>query len=309
MGRNFEILVKLLEERLGPSGITVTSPDYIRGKKSSDVQEIDISLKGKMGTSDALGIIECREHKKPQGLQWIQQIESKRDDVGAHMAMAVSSSGFTEPAVKYALSVGIKLRTLEKVDPVELVQWFQLQEVTQYIQNALFKNVLLHLAHPNPSSLRFPSFVRKAIKKEHFDADAPIFRRKLDGTKASWNDIWKSCPIDKLFADFPKDGTRVSRQIEISMINRSDCFQIITTTKPVDLVSADVDAELWIEVKKYPLTALRQYRSNDKILSQSAEFDIELSGQKFAIELHRNHETGLQFGSVRKLADEADSKK
>lgn len=76
----------------------------------------------------------------------------------------------------------------------------------------------------------------------------------------------------------------------------------------MDIVSADVDADLWIELKNYPLTALWQYRSNDKVLSQTAEYDIEISGKKYAVELHRDQETGLQRGSVRRLADEASPK-
>ncbi|MFZ2799665.1 MAG: restriction endonuclease [Syntrophorhabdus sp.] len=113
-------MVALLEEHLGPLGIEVRSPDYIPDKDTSQLREVDISLRSKIGSSDILVIIECRNRKANEDVVWIEQLSRKRESVGADKAVAVSSSGFTVPASLKATKENIELRTLDEIDPNEI---------------------------------------------------------------------------------------------------------------------------------------------------------------------------------------------
>ena len=71
-GRTLEILVAQLEDHLGPLGIQVESPDFIRDKDTSQLREVDISLRSKIGSSSILVILECRDRKGEEDVTWIE---------------------------------------------------------------------------------------------------------------------------------------------------------------------------------------------------------------------------------------------
>ncbi|VVB64100.1 Uncharacterised protein [uncultured archaeon] len=125
-GRNFEEIVKFIEETLAGTSIKVKSPDYILDKDTGQPREVDISLRGKIGSSNILVIIECRDRMKdpPQDVTWIEQIVCKRNSLGADKVIAISSKGFTEPAKIKAQKNEIELRTFDDIDPEKINRWF-----------------------------------------------------------------------------------------------------------------------------------------------------------------------------------------
>jgi len=52
-GRSQETLVARLERALAPWPVTVTSPDYIRGKPSDSLREVDVSVRGRLRSTKA----------------------------------------------------------------------------------------------------------------------------------------------------------------------------------------------------------------------------------------------------------------
>ncbi|MGV7671479.1 restriction endonuclease [Mycobacterium kansasii] len=61
--------------------------------------------------------IECRDWKRPQNVQWVEQARTKFDDLGANVKILVSSSGFTKTALAKAARLGIKTITTGEVTP------------------------------------------------------------------------------------------------------------------------------------------------------------------------------------------------
>lgn len=127
-GRGLETLVATIEGALERSDIEIKSPDLIVGRQSGMQREVDVSLRGKVGTADLLVIIECRDRAGKQGVDWIEQLASKRDDVGAQVAMAVSASGFTRGALKLAESRQVLLRNLKEVNGDTLRDLFRIED-------------------------------------------------------------------------------------------------------------------------------------------------------------------------------------
>jgi hypothetical protein len=140
-GKDLELLVAHLEDHLGPLGIRVESPDFIPDKDALQLREVDISLRSQIGSSNILVIVECRDRKGDEDVRWIEQLSKKRESVGADKAVAVSSSGFSEPAKIKAMKENIELRTLSEVDTDEIGKWFKGKEGTYLITNILFKDI------------------------------------------------------------------------------------------------------------------------------------------------------------------------
>lgn len=65
-GRDLEELVRVLEHFLASAPVEIRSPDYIRGKLSGSLREVDVSVRGSVGSMSLLAIIECRKRKARQ---------------------------------------------------------------------------------------------------------------------------------------------------------------------------------------------------------------------------------------------------
>jgi len=67
--------------------------------------------------------VECRAHKAPQDVKWIEELMGRRESLHAHSIIAVSSSGFTEGARKKARNFGVLLRTMSELSEKEIQSW------------------------------------------------------------------------------------------------------------------------------------------------------------------------------------------
>ena len=118
-GRELEILIAQIENeinRLSGNSVVVKSPDNILNKLTGTTQEVDVSIRYKIGSVSILIIIECRDRKNNEDIMWIQQLNSKKENLGANALIAVSSSGFSQPAITLAKQYGIDIRTFKEVE-------------------------------------------------------------------------------------------------------------------------------------------------------------------------------------------------
>ena len=122
-GRSLELLVQALEQLLAGAPVEIRSPDFIMGRNSGTSREVDVSLRSQVGSVSVLVIIECRDRAKPQDVTWIEQLASKREDVGADKAVAVSAGGFSAGARNLARSKQVDLRSLEELEPHVVYDW------------------------------------------------------------------------------------------------------------------------------------------------------------------------------------------
>src|SRR5450759_2136974 len=97
-GRDLEMLVAQLEHILGEGTFSVRSPEFIPNRHTGDPVEVDVTLRGRVGSSEVLIALECRDRKKPGDVNWIRELHSKQDDIGASTMVAVARAGFTKDA-------------------------------------------------------------------------------------------------------------------------------------------------------------------------------------------------------------------
>lgn len=125
-GKALEILVKRLQEFLVPQGIKVTSPEefYFEGKR---LGEIDVTLRGEFESGKVFIGIECRDRPSegPQGRDWIRELRGKQDDFKVGKMIAVSSTGFSEPAIDLANEFEIDLLTFVDLQSIKVEEWFE----------------------------------------------------------------------------------------------------------------------------------------------------------------------------------------
>ena len=121
--RKFELFISAIEAALAPKGAVVQSPDRIADKISGQLREVDASIRFQVGSTPILITIECRDRVGIQDVTWIEQLAKKKENIGASVTVAVSSSGFTEPALRVASQVGIETRTLTDVSDTDAGKW------------------------------------------------------------------------------------------------------------------------------------------------------------------------------------------
>ena len=129
-GRPLELLVQGLEQLLAGAPVEIRSPDYIMGRNSGELREVDVSLRSQVGSVSVLVIIECRDRGKAQGVSWIEQLASKREDVGADKAVAVSAAGFTPAAQNLARSKQVDLRSFKELSRTSSLTGFMTRPST-----------------------------------------------------------------------------------------------------------------------------------------------------------------------------------
>ncbi|CAN5259018.1 hypothetical protein BH20ACI1_BH20ACI1_28640 [soil metagenome] len=121
-GKEFEELIARIEKILAPKGAIIKSPDYIFDLITNQKREVDISIKIPDGKDVRLVTVECRDRKKQQDVTWIEQIVTKSNDIGAWRTYAVSSSSFSQPAIKKAKHYGIEIRQFDQITDSEIAQ-------------------------------------------------------------------------------------------------------------------------------------------------------------------------------------------
>jgi len=293
-GRNFEEVVKLIEETIAGENIEVKSPDYIPDKDTGQLREVDVSLRGKIGSSNILVIIECRDRMKrpPQDVTWIEQITCKQKSVGADKLIAVSSKGFTEPAKIKAKKNEIELRTFDEIDPEEIHRWFLTSGYIYHnIQMKTVSTVNINLKKKTTKKIELPN-----------SWQAPIFVNKKEGRPISLDIIWAS-HAEKIYSDVPKDGSKIHKtRIRLNIRLNIPNIQLLTNTGAIDLISLDfLDVNLWIESKKVYPTFTRAYKNETETLAEIQEFELDIiENEKLILDFCGSEASCKQGVSARK---------
>jgi hypothetical protein len=118
--RQFERQIERIHQLLEIEGSTVTWNDRIPDPDNpTQPRQIDVSIR----RDDSLTLVECRLHKAPQDVTWIEELMGRRTSLKADAVIAVSASGFTKSAREKANVHGIHLRDLATLSRGEIQNW------------------------------------------------------------------------------------------------------------------------------------------------------------------------------------------
>ena len=93
----------------------VTNDAKIKGQRSNIERQIDVLIEGKVGAINIKIVVEAKNYDRPVGIEKVEALKTKLDDVIANMGVIVCPSGYTQGAKNLAQSNGIKL--FEVFDP------------------------------------------------------------------------------------------------------------------------------------------------------------------------------------------------
>lgn len=290
--REFEKLVARIEQAMGPSGAKVKSPDRIPDRVTGEVREVDASIRYLIGTCPILITIECRNRSNTEDVRWIEQLTEKKRSVGAAMTIAVSSSGFSEPAVKKAAASGIEIRMLTDVTPSEFVQWLKFQNVVLELNEWSLADLGLDLYDgpqgPTPQDTELTSTAQQSFREK--GPLAPILIRNSDGKGFHIENILTEwCKRSGTFfpPDLPLDGSKIWRNLHQPL--ERNCLHVETTNGNFDIRIIHISLGLCRSKKLVPLSKLAEYSDPNSALVQTAEWILM---EKIRLSLHRDLTSG-----------------
>src|SRR5437764_662447 len=124
--REFELLVARIEAALSPLGASVKSPERILDLISGNLREVDATISYQVGEGRVLITLECRDRQSVEDNTWIEQLVTKQRSIGATRTIAVSSRGFSEPALRKAAHFGIDARVARDIVPGDVLKLLKL---------------------------------------------------------------------------------------------------------------------------------------------------------------------------------------
>jgi hypothetical protein len=115
----FQQLILLIETTLAPQGWIVTESKFVTDLDDGDQVEVDVAIEGRPGGHPILIALECRDHRRTQGKEWIRELIGKYKSLPVDKVMAVSRSGFTSSAKPLAEKNRIGLYTIEDAEKID----------------------------------------------------------------------------------------------------------------------------------------------------------------------------------------------
>jgi Restriction endonuclease len=290
-GRDLEVLVANLEKHLCDTGIQVTSPEYIVGRRSGSRREVDVALRARIGSSNVLVIVECRDRDDTEDVTWVEQLASKREDVGADKAVAVSATGFTTGAKNAAATYGIPLRTFQQIDLSEVLLWFPFQEMVL--------DKLCWTLHHFEIAVDTDAVESLRSMTGPIDIDKVFVRAKHNGVWAPfWQHLWNDLPGPRMYEGVPPDGTRMRHVVKIPFPNEQYRYQIESAIGLVDVMEIIIIADLWIERERIPLALVQSYDDEGRTLARDAQFHVDHEYARLVVSLSEYPDRGTQSIAV-----------
>ena len=285
-GEELEKLVAEFEEVFAGTNVEVRRRDYIRGKSSGSPREVDVTLRGKLGSSDMLVMIECRDRKDVADVRWLEQLKSKRDGVNADKVVAVSSAGFSKGAKNFAEDYNIELRVMEDLDVAEFVEWFGSR--TLYFTTNCWANVRMQFwsregleqhAPANeddffraPESLVDDTNIHEEVREQTIRA---LETENVLTLKGIWISLWKQFELPTNHPRYdelaPIEGT------EWEATPRVRLRRVVVPHETVLIEANGMENEVgviavafdwWQEQKEVPVTKAGAYRAGENELAR-----------------------------------------
>lgn len=114
----FQDMVALLTQVMREDeSITVTPSAMLPDVVTGEPREVDILVETIVAGHKVNVGIECRAHKRRQGVTWVESVRSSHADLPVHLSVLVSESGFYKPAVEKARHYGMRTITPGEVAP------------------------------------------------------------------------------------------------------------------------------------------------------------------------------------------------
>lgn len=265
-GKELEDLIATIERAMGDA-VRVEKNYFFKDKATGQRREVDVAVFSNVGTASILIIFECRDRKKVQDVQWIEQLASKRESVRAAKAVAVSSSGFTNPAIIKAKEENVELRLANNLTESEIKRLFGGLDVEITHRKSSIKSLVAYIVDPEgkyPKDGDLQRVLGKNVKDLDLVRHSPRQEWKasrLWAEASKTHSAWKAVP---------QDGTHVLLDANVSF-NENDRFSIRCGTEEVQILGIKFHADCWYETISTPFLKGISYERLEKATKTSGE--------------------------------------
>lgn len=274
-GLDFEKLVTRVEAVLAPDGAKVEHDQYLPDKITGESRQVDGTIRFAIGGVPILITIESRDRSSIQDVTWIEQIATKRRDIGAFKTIAVSSNGFTKPAIIKAKAYGIEIRTVAEITDDDIKSWLKTLTLNLVKRDCVFGGMEVEFFDKD-STLRLDQSICDAFQQDQWGAT--IFQRKnqipisLGGMLYSWEKSGIS-PWD----DMPEDASTYTETFQQPF--EEECLFLQTSAGLSAIKHLSVKFNLRREVTQIEAARLFQYGDDVQKLVQTVEWDVQENGE------------------------------
>jgi len=159
----FEQQIARIYDLLVNNSAEVTWNDKIPDPDNTkQLRQVDITLINNQITTH----IECRSHKRPQDVKWIEELYGRKISLNATSMIAVSDSGFTEGAIKKAKKLGVFLRRMDELSIQEINKWGVNTNLLIYFYH--FTNLNIQFVFDDTDGITLQELSEELHKKTHY---------------------------------------------------------------------------------------------------------------------------------------------
>lgn len=283
-GEDLENFVARIEREFLPEGFTVDT----RVKQYSDgvqLAEFDIRIAGTIGTVEYCCIIECRDRpgSGPEGADWVQQMIGRREQFRPNKIIAVSSTGFTEPARRSAAQAGIELRHVQQIDLATPAEWIgSLPQIHLHHTERTLRNINLHVREPdNDRHAAIVGAMPEKVGLSNLETEVGEEYNFLELASFAWN------------APGKKENFATGEIFSRRLVLRGDAPLFFRTgVGPVQVSALDFTWEIEVHDRPLSLLAAKEYLrtlEGDRVVQLASYEPIDIGfGQQAVLELLRS---------------------
>ncbi|WP_440945587.1 hypothetical protein ACSAZL_15910 [Methanosarcina sp. T3] len=230
----------------------IKSPDYLIDKITGQPREVDISIKYDFGYIPIVIIVECRDRNNKEDVTWIEQLVMKCANLNVNKVVAVSSTGFTQPAMTSAQHYGIITHTINEISLGDVKSWFMCSSLEGYHKYFNIINASIGLSGYN-------------TKNFEIKCDRKIF--SFEDKCYSFNDIFHIEALEKnpqIYNDIEANGLKKIKKFNLKISKKysiiaPDCVEYY-------LESFAGECELWIEYLNIPFSKIFRFGDDSHTL-------------------------------------------
>lgn len=266
--RKFQDLVAHIEQTLAGKGAVVTTPDHVPDVVTSQLREVDASIRLTVGPTPILITVESRKRKPKQDVRWIEELATKKTNIGAAKTIAVSATGFTAAAMEAAGRHGIELRTLEDRIGEEIVQQFLSGfKISVIVTDAVARTIAFQLEDGRPLLPTDLGDDLVAALQSGGDATSVVIATEVA--------TGRGLTLDHILqrgdeGDIPVDGSPITKAVQVGF-KPGRAFTVSTKHGPRLVGRVEVLAEYKRSDVPAPTTGLYEYATVDRPLRRIIE--------------------------------------
>jgi hypothetical protein len=284
----YERLVARIERVLADSGAVVKHNDKILDRVTGRKRQVDASIRFTSDGVTRLITVECRKRGKRQSVSWIEELATKRRDLGAKRTIAVSQKPVSAQAKKKAARHSIDLRQLSEISEEDIRGWLNVRTVTHRLFRANLRSFhpMVYAADnsTNPIAV-FPSDLPDGMDS----GNGEMFVVRETGEKCTGLGLFGKC-IPQLMMQMRGCEPTKDRpaEIELTVEFPRGVFEFITRDgiRELALVAFFIQACLE-QTQEAPVNAAYEYIGSKKTIASLAESHTEFLGSKVVVAFHK----------------------